>query len=163
MNETYRQWVTDHQQPVWSLARHLLVDSAEAEDVSQEAFLRLWQKRDSIDPVHVRPWLLRVTRNLCLDRLRQRRSQSEPREDELFHDSGPVAAMSQSQRQGWLHAAIGALGEPARTLVILRDMQQNSYEDIAMAMDMNLGQVKVNLHRARGRLRRKLEALQHDH
>ena len=64
MDTLFRQWTQDHQDQAWSLARYLLKDPAEAEDVVQEAFIRLWENRASMSRDRVKPWLLRVTRNL---------------------------------------------------------------------------------------------------
>ncbi len=71
MSRKYGEWIARHQDQVWSLARYLLGDATEAEDAAQEAFLRLWQRQEGLDDEAVKPWLLTVTRNLCLDRLRE--------------------------------------------------------------------------------------------
>lgn len=77
MSRIYRQWVTQHQDEAWALARYLLRDGTEAEDATQEAFTSLWQHRESIDPAKVKPWLMRVLRNECFDRIRRRRPETE--------------------------------------------------------------------------------------
>ena len=71
MRKAYRQWVTRYQDEAWSLARYLLKDEVEAEDAVQEAFTSLWRHRDTVEPERVRPWLMRVLRNECFDRLRR--------------------------------------------------------------------------------------------
>ena len=70
MSRRYRQWVKEYQDQAWTVARYILKDAQEAEDATQEAFVKLWNNRDSIDPERVKPWLMKVTRNECLDRLR---------------------------------------------------------------------------------------------
>lgn len=154
----FRQWTADNQDQVWSLALYLLRDRFEAEDVAQEAFVRLWQHRESLGGDRVRPWLLRVTRNLCLDRLRKQRPQVEI-EDEHAMSSGPADGLQNRQLGERLRIAMARLAEPYRSLVVLRDVQQNSYEDVARATGLSLPQVKTYLHRARKQLRQQLMEL----
>ena len=155
MDKIFRQWTDEYQDPVWSLALYLLRDRAEAEDVVQEAFIRLWQHRESVSGGRVRPWLLRVTRNLCLDRLRKRRPEVEI-EDQHALSEGPAEGLQNSQLGLRLKSALARLAEPYRSLVILRDVQQGSYEDVARATGLSMPQVKTYLHRARKQLREHL-------
>ena len=99
MDKLFRQWTRDHQDQAWSLACYLLRDRAEAEDAVQEAFERLWERRESMSAARVKPWLLRVTRNLCLDRLRQRRPEEEPDDTALADPRGPAEALQRAQLQ----------------------------------------------------------------
>lgn len=156
MSREYQKWVREHQDQAWSLARYLLKDPSEAEDAVQEAFIRLWNHRDSIDPDRVRPWLMKVTRNHCLDRLRRRKPTTELSEVHEVENHGPLAGAVQGELGRWLQQAIEGLKEPYRSLVVLRDIQQHSYEEVASATDLSLAQVKVYLHRARKRLREEL-------
>ncbi len=156
MSRQFREWITLYQDQVWSLARYLLADAAEAEDVAQEAFLRLWQNQASIDGDGTRPWLLAVTRNLCLDRLRRKPGLEAIEDTPGPEDSGPRDVLDQAQLADRLRTAIEGLGEPYRSLVVLRDMQQNSYADIGTIMALSPEQVKVYLHRARLQLRETL-------
>ena len=73
MSKRYRQWVKDYQDQAWTVARYILKDAQEAEDATQEAFVKLWHNSDKVDPNKVKPWLMTVTRNGCLDSLRRRR------------------------------------------------------------------------------------------
>ena len=70
---------------------------------------------------------------------------------------GPGEALAQAQIGQWLKQAIGDLKEPYRSLVVLRDIQQNSYRDVAQALELSLDQVKVYLYRARRQLRETLQ------
>jgi len=159
MSKLYRQWVKQHQDDAWSLARHLLRNDADAEDATQEAFTSLWTHRDSVDPARVRPWLMRVLRNECFDRLRRRRPESPLDENEAATEGGPVKDLQQSQLSHWLSGAIATLAEPYRSLVVLRDVQQLSYEAVGETMNLSPSQVKVYLHRARKDLRQQLRDL----
>jgi RNA polymerase sigma-70 factor (ECF subfamily) len=64
--------------------------------------------------------------------------------------------LQQAELSQWLKLAIGRLKEPYRSLVVLRDVRQHSYEDVAQTMELSLSQVKVYLHRARKQLREQL-------
>jgi len=158
MSRRFRQWVDAYQDHAWTLARYLLKDAAEAEDVCQEAFVKLWHHRDEIDPGKARAWLMKVTRNACLDRLRRRKPMLELHEE--AESDGRVAEPHEDARRQelgrWLQKAIAALQEPYRSLVVVRDVHQNSYEEVADALELSLTQVKVYLHRARKQLREKL-------
>jgi RNA polymerase sigma-70 factor (ECF subfamily) len=156
MSREYQQWVRAYQDQAWSLARYLLKDASEAEDATQEAFIKLWNHRDRIDPERIKPWLMQVTRNTCLDRLRRRKPETELTEVMVVDDHGPLAGAEQGELGRWLHAAIRRLKEPYRSLVVLRDIQQHSYEEVAHATELTLAQVKVYLHRARKQLREQL-------
>jgi RNA polymerase sigma-70 factor (ECF subfamily) len=159
MSREYRQWVDEYQDQAWTLARYILKDASEAEDATQEAFVKLWNNRNAIDRDRVKPWLMRVTRNHCLDRLRRRRPETEFVEYQAADHRGPMHNMEQTELGGFLKGAIAALKEPYRSLVVLRDIEQHSYEEVAGVTDLSLSQVKVYLHRARKQLREQLAEL----
>jgi RNA polymerase sigma-70 factor (ECF subfamily) len=157
MSRRYRKWVEEYQNHAWTLARYLLKDAQEAEDACQEAFVKLWHHQDSIDKDKIRPWLMRVTRNGCLDRLRRRRPTEELMEWRHQDESpGPMQGLQQRETGQRLKQAIGALKEPYRSLVVLRDIHQHSYKEVAVVLELSQSQVKVYLHRARKQLREQL-------
>jgi len=157
MSRVFRKWVDEYQDQAWTLARYLLKDPSEAEDACQEAFVKLWHNQDSIDPDKIRPWLMKVTRNGCLDRLRRRRPTEELQE---WHQpdavSGPMQGLHQQELGSRLKSTINGLKEPYRSLVVLRDVHQHSYEEVGAVLELNLSQVKTYLHRARKQLREQL-------
>lgn len=162
MSRRFREWVEAYQDQAWTLARYLLRDASEAEDVCQEAFVKLWHHRDAIDPDKVRPWLMKVTRNGCLDRMR-RHHPSEEFSEEVAQESlsgrlpeGPFQDAHRHELGQWLSRCIEGLTEPYRSLVVLRDIHQHSYEEVAGVLELSLPQVKVYLHRARKQLREQL-------
>ncbi len=157
MSRRYRKWVEEYQNQAWTLARYLLKDAQEAEDVCQEAFVKLWNHQDSVDKDKIRPWLMKVTRNGCLDRLRRRHPTEELMEWRHQDETpGPMQGLQQHQTGQWLKQAIEALKEPYRSLVVLRDIHQHSYGEVAVVLELSLSQVKVYLHRARKQLREQL-------
>ena len=157
MSRKYRQWVKEYQDQAWTVARYILKDAQEAEDATQEAFVKLWNNQDSIDPERIKPWIMKVTRNGCLDRLRRRRDNVEFDESYMAGEvSGPMQDVVANETGVWLKRAIAGLKEPYRSLVVLRDVNQHSYEEVAGMLELNLAQVKTYLHRARKQLREQL-------
>lgn len=157
MSRRFHRWVDDYKDQAWTLARYLLKDPSEAEDAVQEAFVKLWHKQDTIDPLKIKPWLMKVTRNNCLDRLRRRRPTEEWQDWQQPDDSpGPMQGLQTAQLGEQLKQKISGLKEPYRSLVVLTDIHQHSYEEVAGALELNLSQVKVYLHRARKQLRAQL-------
>jgi RNA polymerase sigma-70 factor (ECF subfamily) len=157
MSNSFHQWVEEYQDQAWTLARYILKDPSEAEDACQEAFVKLWHKQDSIDPEKIKPWLMKVTRNGCLDRLRRRHPAEELQE---WHQpdaaAGPMQGMQQQELGVRLKATINGLKEPYRSLVVLRDVHQHSYEEVGAVLELSSSQVKTYLHRARKQLREQL-------
>lgn len=157
MSKKYRQWVKAYQDQAWTVARYILKDVQEAEDATQEAFVKLWNNQDDIDPERIKPWLMKVTRNGCLDRLRRRRDSVEFDESHMAGEvRGPMQDLVANETGVWLRRAISGLKEPYRSLVVLRDVNQHSYEEVAGMLELNLAQVKTYLHRARKQLREQL-------
>ncbi|MEM9531289.1 MAG: sigma-70 family RNA polymerase sigma factor [Pseudomonadota bacterium] len=157
----FRRLVKKHQSQLFSLAYHLLGQSAEAEDVVQDVLVKLWQHLPELEAARVKPWLLRVTRNASLDLLRRRRySQAYVTETvnagpQVVSES-PLERLSSSDLGQRLAEAIRQLDEPYRSLVLLRDVEEMNYREIAEALELSDSQVKVYLHRARRRLRERL-------
>lgn len=164
MLDRFRNLVEQHQNRVFTFALYQLRDRGEAEDVTQEVLLRLWNHLDKVEAEKEGAWLVRVTRNACYDLLRGRRSRNrvlstggEARLDEA-RDPGPSpeAGVATWDVGRHLQRALGELEEPYRSIVILREIQELKYEEISEAMEIPLNTVKTYLHRARRKLREKL-------
>ena len=157
--------VSQQQRKVYSFAQYYLGSPEEAEDVTQEVFLKLWRNWQKIELDSVRAWLLRVTRNACFDRMRQRRSMSrliqpetEPEivESSPTPDADPEALAQRAAFRRHLVDALRELGEPYRSVLILREIQGLRYREISDALEMPLNTVRVNIHRGRRLLREQL-------
>lgn len=160
MSTRFRQWVEEYQDQAWTLARYMLKDPSEAEDVCQESFVKLWHHQDRIDVEKIKPWLMKVVRNGCLDRIRRRHPETGIEgEAEVDFSPGPMQDAEHKDLGRQLKAAIEALKEPYRSLVVLRDVEQHSYAEVAGTLDLSMSQVKVYLHRARKQLREELAPL----
>ncbi len=158
MKRLFRELVDQHQKRVYSQAFYILSDKGEAEDATQEAYERLWHAihADDFDLSSVKPWLLHVVRNICIDKLRRRKPLDDSELDEFeSHNtqSKPVAQLMSKQLSAWLSAAIDRLKEPYRSLIILADLQQRSVKEVAISLDLTENQAKVYIHRGRKQLR----------
>ena len=162
----FKEAIEQHRDRVYTLAYYHLGHSQEAEDVTQEVLVRLWEHWEEVGSRQSpRPWLIRVTRNLCIDRHRRtrRRQETFPALDdpEAMEEvetitPGPAGVYEARETQARLEGAIQKLGEPQRSVVILREIEELSYLEIAEALDLSIDQVKVTLHRARKKLREEL-------
>ncbi|OLS52227.1 RNA polymerase sigma factor [Rhodovulum sulfidophilum] len=130
---------------VLSYARRLLRDAAEAEDVAQEAMLRLWRIAPDWRPgeARVTTWLYRVVTNLCTDRLRRRRGAALDEVPEPPDDSpGAEARLQQAARVAALDAALARLPERQRQAVILRHIEGLSNPEIAAVLEIGVEAVE---------------------
>ena len=158
--EAFAALVAEHERFVYNLALRALGDQAEAEDVSQEAFVRAWQALPNFrGQAQFRTWLYRIVTNLCYNRLPRLRRDltalgdeaAEAVPDETLAD--PAGELEDEERRAFLHRQIEALPESYRLLVTLRFQQELSYDEIASVLSLPLGTVKTGLFRARARLR----------
>lgn len=158
----YQQVVIDQKDRLFSFAAHLLRDREEARDIAQEALVRLWQHVDAVpDQPSARAWLMRTAHHLCIDRIRQRKGRPECDAETTIPnlqapDSTPEQHVGGRQIGGKIASALQRLTERDRALVLMREVHQMSYEEIATAMGMPLGTLKAALHRARERCRQEL-------
>lgn len=139
-----------------SLARRMLGDAAEAEDVAQETLLRTWKQAANWVPGKARidTWMHRVALNLCYDRLRRRRDSVSSDEIEIADGRDSAhAQMEQAQSARRLQAAIAALPERQRTAITLSYYQEMSNIDGAALMGVSVEALESLLARARRNLR----------
>jgi RNA polymerase sigma-70 factor (ECF subfamily) len=154
----FRLTVMRHYSHVYRMSAALLRDAAEAEDVTQETFTKFWQHGRKVEKP--REWLLKVAHNHCLDRLRKSNRMvaeaHEPAsEDGDSHD--PAWRYERKELAERLRCLIDTLPEPQRSLIVLFDLRGISGALCAEILELNENQVKVYLHRARRKLREKLE------
>ena len=158
----FEKYVSRYKDLVYSQAYYFTGNSADAQDITQEVLLKLWHHVESVNSKSAKSWLIKVTRNLCIDYSRKRReiamTQMNPSgngKDERFElenvdDSpGPDVALERIDFHERLKIAIGQLPEKIRETIILREIQGFSYEEIAETLDIPLNSVKVYLHRGR--------------
>lgn len=156
----FRGLVERHIQAVVAIARRILGDEAEAEDVAQEVMLRMWNTGGSLDISEhgLKPWLRRVTTNLAIDRFRSRRRMH------VTDDVPEVADEASQERQlveddlaGRVEAALSRLPERQRVALTLFHFEGLSQLDVAKALGVSDEAVESLLSRARRALRTALQ------
>ena len=154
--DAFRGLVDRHLPTVLAVARRMLRDDAEAEDVAQETLLRLWRNAGGLElgPGGVRPWLRRVVSNLCIDRVRARRNttvvEAVPEEIEPPTQLRHLAERELGQR---VDAALKALPERQRLALTLFHYEGMSQIEVGEAMGISDEAVELLLARARRTLK----------
>ena len=164
-DDAWEQIVIEHSTRVYRLAYRLTGNQHDAEDLTQETFVRVFRSLSTYTPGTFEGWLHRITTNLFLDQVRRRRRiRIEPWGDATEQLAGPDG--TSTPERGFEHAnldqdvqkALDALPPEFRAAVVLCDMEGLSYEEIAVTLGIKLGTVRSRIHRGRAQLR---EALAH--
>jgi len=172
----YRELVRRYERPIFSLIYRMVRNREQAEDLSQETFVKALNAIESYRPEYkFSSWIFKIANNVSIDHLRRREL------DTLSLDGSPHAltpeaiqasALQLGDRQetaleeleakelgGEIEVAIAALRPEYRSCILLRHVEGRPYEEIATMLDLPLGTVKTYIHRARGELRQALAHL----
>ena len=174
--EAFREIVVRFERPVYSLIVRMVQDPGTAEDLAQEVFIKAFRRLDTYDPVRkLSSWLFKIAHNTAIDHLRRHAPETVPLEggkdrdeehrgglaavlsDESTED--PSAAAERKDMARSLERAISRLRPEYREVVVLFYIEGASYQEICDALDLPLGTVKTNLHRARKELAAEMSAL----
>ncbi len=138
-------------------ATHFLKDEERARDVVQDVFLKLWQKKETLDNVeNIEAFAMRMTRNRCLDVIRANKvsaSHEEPDKRLKAETPDSQTTLELSEAASLVKSLIGTLPELQRTVMQLRDIEQLSYDEIAEITQLKVNTIRVNLSRARKKVR----------
>ena len=160
--------VRTHRRKVFNIAYKFVGNVDEAEDLSQEVFIKVFRSLGTFDRrANFQTWLYSVTRNLCIDHYRALRKEREAMNRDLdidvlapaSHDRNPHQLLESQDQAALLRRALDRLPEALRTAVVLRDLQELSYEDIARTLDLPDGTVKSRISRGRAELARQIQAV----
>jgi RNA polymerase sigma-70 factor, ECF subfamily len=172
----YRELIRRYERPVFSLVYRMVRDRELSEDLTQETFIKVLNHIDRYRPeFKLSSWLFKIANNVAIDHLRRRHV------DTISLDGSPHAStpdaieatsidpaadqesaldeMEARELGGSIEAAIARLRPEYRACIMLRHVEDRSYEEIAATLDLPLGTVKTYIHRARHELRRSLEHL----
>lgn len=158
--------ISDHQMKVYNLAYRLIGNSEDAKDISQEAFIKVFRNIQSFrEESSFSTWLYRVVINSSQDFLRKKRNTFSLEEikgerDKGFKDESslnPAEEMERADKRQTILLSLYKLSEEHRIIIVLRDIQGFSYEEIAEILHINLGTVKSRINRARYHLKNLLE------
>ncbi len=153
----FEQLVERHRDVVFRVAARV-VGPDEADDVSQDAFLRAFHRLDRFRGEGLfRSWLLQIAHNAALTTIVRRRPEllDEPNQleaQQLEAHRSPASRLESSERRGRLESKIRLLRPEHRAVLVLRDVEGLSYEEIGRVTEMPIGSVKGRLHRARDEL-----------
>jgi RNA polymerase sigma-70 factor (ECF subfamily) len=163
--ERFEQAVLPHLDAAYNLARWLTRNEQDAQDVTQEAFLRAFRFFDGYQGGNMRAWLLTIVRNTCYTWLhRNRPPESAVEFDEEIHsdesagEADPEIQALAGADKAAVHRALEELPDIFREVLVLREMEGMSYKEIADVASVSLGTVMSRLARARTRLRQSLGA-----
>lgn len=154
--------VREHSARVYRLAYRLTGNRHDAEDLTQEVFVRVFRSLSTYTPGTFEGWLHRITTNLFLDQARRRqriRMDAMGEESDRYPttDGGPERAFEHDNLDVDVQRALDELPPEYRAAVVLCDIEGLSYEEIAVTLGIKLGTVRSRIHRARARLRVSLE------
>jgi RNA polymerase sigma-70 factor, ECF subfamily len=161
--EAYGLVIQDYQDSVFNVCLRILRRPQEAEDLTQEAFLRAYRNISLYDLERpFGPWLRTLAANLCYNHLQKARLERVPLEDERGRlpsapKMNPEALLELSQEHQQLYRAIWMLPDSQRVALELRHFQDLSYQDMAQVMELPLNTVRSHLYRARRKLAELLE------
>ncbi len=163
--DAFNELVLTYQQQVYNLAYRIMSDPASAADATQDAFISAYQSIGRFRGGSFKSYLMRIVSNRCYDELRRRKRRPATSFDdfgEVDEEANPALTNGHerpeeyAERQEMAHviqAGIETLPHDQRITLVLSDVQELSYQEIADAMDVSLGTVKSRLARARGKLR----------
>jgi RNA polymerase sigma-70 factor (ECF subfamily) len=167
--EAFEALVTRHQHSVVGTATKMLGSGADAEDIAQQVFVRVWKSAARYEPsAKFTTWLMTITRNLVFNELRRRRrthqvSMDADAEDSIKHqfvdEEAPMPSeqLLDTELQDAIDAAIASLPENQRLAIVLRRFEGMPYEDIARVLGTSVPAVKSILFRARAELKARLK------
>ncbi len=167
--DAFAALVERYKDAVQNLAYRMLGNTTEAEDVTQEAFVRAYTQLATYKPVHkFSTWLLSIASHLAIDQLRRRRFLALPLEDVPFLEwivdagRGPEQSALEGEQQDEIQAYLLRLPGKYRVVIVLRYWYDFSYEEIARVLNLTPALVKARLHRARELLARYMNESSHN-
>ncbi len=132
---------------LFRLAKRMLGDAEDAQDLVQEVFIKLWDQREKLDEYrNMEVMVMKITRNMCIDVLRKKRYQFGDVEEIAVHEEEKV---NQSEIVSRIQNMIKILPEPQRTIIHLRDVENYEYDKIAEVVGMTENAIRVSLCRTR--------------
>jgi len=172
--EAFGRLIEPYERPVYNFCRRVLGDGYDAEDVSQEVFIKIYRSIGGYTDRRAgsfKNWVYRIANNACIDELRKRKARpvAESLDETYESDEGesvrqfespelpPEEAVLKKERQKIIADAIRNLAPEFKRVIILRDVRGFSYEDIAQMTGMKIGTVKSKISRARVNLKEQIQ------
>jgi RNA polymerase sigma-70 factor (ECF subfamily) len=166
--DAFDELVRKYQSKVYTLAFRFMGNHADAGDLSQDAFIRAYQALSSFrGDASFATWLYRITANVCRDEIRKQSRYKKVSLDEVIMQPGgsgslaatgptPEESLEKVELKDVVQRHLNALSDEHRLILVMRDIQGMSYDEIAASLDCTLGTVKSRLNRARQTLKKRL-------
>ena len=168
--KAFEKLIEDHQKKVFNIALRMIGDYDEASELAQEAFLKAYKsiksfKGDSLFST----WIYKITTNVCLDEIRRKRKKLISLDEDIEHDGsefkrqikdhspGPESLAENNELKRMVKESINLLPEDYKIVIVLRDIQGFSYEEISRIIKCPIGTVKSRINRARRALKKILQ------
>ena len=155
----FKKAVNTYKNVIYSQAFYFTGNREDAEDITQEVLLRLWNHLENINMSSIKAWLMKVTKNICIDLSKKKKriltdsfdNNEELSLCEIIPDDapGPEKQLINKDLKERITGLINKLPENIRSIVIMRDIQRLKYAEIAEVAEISINSVKVNLHRGR--------------
>ena len=167
--QAWESIVQQHRRRVFNVAYKFVGKHDEAEDLTQDIFLKLFKSLDTFDRrANFQTWLISVSRNLCIDHYRRVRKERETVDRDVdageltpaSGDLGPYVLLERSDRRELLRRGLDGLAPTLRSAVMLRDIHELSYQEIADRLGVPEGTVKSRINRGRLELARQIRKVQ---
>jgi RNA polymerase sigma-70 factor (ECF subfamily) len=164
----WEQIVRQYWRKVFNVAYKFVGKHDEAEDLAQDIFLKIFKSLDTFDRrANFQTWLISVSRNLCIDHYRSVRKERETIDRDIdanelspvSRETGAVALLEQRDRVTLLRQALAELPDTLRAAVLMRDIQELSYQEIADRLRLPEGTVKSRINRGRTELARQIRKI----
>ena len=158
----FQNLLMEHKDRIYSYALYFLRDRDDAEDVTQDVFIKLWEHKDRIDKQRMVAWMMRVTHNRCIDIIRQRKGNQRLNGTDGYLErtvaddhpgAHPETVFEASETQRMLLTAMDTLPERTKSMLLLHYFQGMKYEEIGEILDARVSTVKVAVHRGRKALK----------
>jgi len=168
--EAFATLVERYTPRVFAIARNVLGSAVDAEDVTQDVFFKVYRKLGSFEKrAAFSTWLYRVTINASTDFIKKRRQEKAASMEDMGRlpledpDASPETHLGRKDLRRQIRSAMAELPEKFRTILVLRELEELSYGEIAEILQVSKGTVESRIFRARARLRERLErALKED-
>ncbi len=163
----FEELVTKYEKLVYSICYRMFNNSQDAMDYTQETFIKVYKNMEkAIGKGSFKSWICTIATNTCLDELRKRSKKQTVSLDENFNDDNntkyviadgaptPLEEILIGENSQILKDAINSLSDDDKSIIVLRDVEGLSYDEIAEALDLTLGTVKSRISRARKKLQK---------
>lgn len=167
----FEQLITGYEKMILSQAYHMLGNAWDARDAAQETLVKIYRNiHKCSDPRMFRSWVRTITNNTCIDELRRRRKRREESLSRVYetddggekvwqfesNEDGPEKTLLSAEKREAIAKAIDKLPPKYKALIVLRDINGLSYEELSEAVGLTMGTVKSRLSRARAKLQKLL-------